>query len=853
MSVLLLTSGSPDNLLLQTGDNLLLVQDVAATADAGGNTILRTAPAVTLLAVMLAGGNTITRTAPNTVGTVQADAGANTITRTAPAVTGTTRQTVDAGGNRLHRTAPAVALRYHEPAGVATRQAPDVWIALTVVRSGSPDTVTYRWSTRALADPPSYYGGFKAARVVSGGWGDVSRSLSSIDGQYQVATWSVELDDTDGAIRALLEDDEAQHELRWEGAVYLVSETGRKAGVTPRTLIRVRVTKAIPIAGRRVRLECKDLLGADLKGFDLDAYLPVPLLVEDWGDLRGFPEALKEQVAPLVVGQNSDAGAVDEHGESVEKGLVPVYYVGDTWIGDPGSEPDGPQTLPEPTGLSATVIGTPGNTTRTYGVTWVSIFGETTAATITVENTPDTLDASNYVRLTWNNVPASLEDETRHARVFGRDTAGLVTWLAEVDGTSYDDTGADTPKPGAPPVINGAQTAPGGAQPGTGGMYWRTFVVAYGVLDLSSAVLFAADGFGAGQTKRRANLGSADAPAGVWNVDFLRPGGTEWPHDNNWVERNGHRYTVIYGRGPRADAHVNGEVAIALNVCGYRQHANGTGNVIDQAFYAAQHVLSEFGGLAHGGVIYGDEDDWLGVPRGADGAPKLQSSAFARCQAQSAARMGTAKGYLARFVINERVTLRWFLEQCAISFNCFWRVNHHGQLGPVLIDHAANPLDGPLYRDRIEIKRWHTPEIDDDVCNRLRAIFDWDAERGAWRVAEEVFEDETLVKPYGGWRERRERLELRLVGDEATYRNVVAHWFDLYKRKRRFLSFDVRLQGLQNDLGDPLRVTHYDGKGRTGDQATRTMVWSHVVLLNQDTVRLTVLDISKLTPQETAA
>src|SRR5690606_32916622 len=148
-----------------------------------------------------------------------------------------------------------------------------------------------------------------------------------------------------------------------------------------------------------------------------------------------------------------------------------------------------------------------------------------------------------------------------------------------------------------------------GSEPGTGGMYWRTFVVAYGVLDLSGAELFAAGGLGSGETKRRVGLGSTEGT--VWGVEFLRPGSTQWPHSTNWVVRNGRRYTVIYGRGPRADAHVNGDVAIALNVCGYRQDANATGPVIDQAFYAAQHVLSEFGGLANGGAIYEDEDDWL--------------------------------------------------------------------------------------------------------------------------------------------------------------------------------------------------------------------------------------------------
>src|SRR4029077_10900597 len=131
---------------------------------------------------------------------------------------------------------------------------------------------------------------------------------------------------------------------RWEVQVVMAYQEGRLAEVTPRTLLRGVVTDAAPDTGRLFTLQVKDILGGHLTGFDLDATIPLWKLKDDFGGNAEFPDAMAEQVAPLVYGENSDHGTVDATGAIAEKGLVPVYYVGKSLIsaglpGTPGAAP----------------------------------------------------------------------------------------------------------------------------------------------------------------------------------------------------------------------------------------------------------------------------------------------------------------------------------------------------------------------------------------------------------------------------------------------------------------------------------------------------------------------------------
>jgi hypothetical protein len=101
---------------------------------------------------------------------------------------------------------------------------------------------------------------------------------------------------------------------------------------------------------------------------------------------------------------------------------------------------------------ATTMGGNDSTTTYSYKVTSYTYLGETTAATITkVGNS--TLDATNYVRLTWSPVPGAIG-----YKVYGR-TSGTETLLSTIVPTTspvvYDDKGVG-PAGGAPspPITN---------------------------------------------------------------------------------------------------------------------------------------------------------------------------------------------------------------------------------------------------------------------------------------------------------------------------------------------------------------------------------------------------------------
>src|SRR6185369_13823071 len=125
----------------------------------------------------------------------------------------------------------------------------------------------------------------------------------------------------------------------------------------------------------------------------------------------------------------------------------------------------------------------------------------------------------------------------------------------------------------------------------------------------------------------------------------------------------------------------------------------------DQALPAIRLVLEQFGGLADG-QSYADESDWLAAATFPDGTTKLDHQAFADVQDQTALRLSTAKGYLLRRVLRDKITVGEFLAWATQTFGFLWGKNGLGQLRPILLTQAASAAaDGRLFR-QWDISRW---------------------------------------------------------------------------------------------------------------------------------------------------
>src|SRR4029077_3329529 len=489
------------------------------------------------------------------------------------------------------------------------------------------------------------------------------------------------------------------------------------------------------------------------------------------------------------------------------------------------------------------------------GVSLMTLFGETPPTVIVVNGYPNPCTGSHFATWTWD-LPTLYQDEIQYTVEYIGEHMTFPKYFLDGGGgtpftpaTTYVDDGDDSHFKGyrhGPVTINTAQVALGTpGSPGSGPMYFDTFVVAAGALPWDHVDFYGADLVNG--TGKRILLNASTANTGIRNVQLIAPGDALWPNADNWLEVNGRRYTVFYTRGPVGQAHIDGQVAMALNICGYTEESDGTGLLIDQAGFIAQHLLTNWCGLDPDVLTYTNGVTWNTIPTFANGDPKLKTSGFAQFQMDGIARMSTTLGPVLRFVLTQPITLRDWMASFTWSTNGFWVTTHHGQLFPILLPHQiVSPGEGTIYRDRIEITQWVTPTIDRQTITELTYIFDFDSELQDWRNQDTTIKDADLETANGGRPKIRERLEMRLVGDPFTAATSAAYWLELLKRPRRFQPFETSFRGLEDDLGDPVTVTHFDGIGVTGETDTLGIVARHVIALSRDTVILTALDVSQL-------
>lgn len=689
-------------------------------------------------------------------------------------------------------------------------------------------TNTYRWSRRPYADA----GEWSEGRLIS--WGAIERGSSTVDGDYDIATCEVVLDDSDGLFRGLLADNTTRYFTSREAAVELLSEAGRAAGTDWRTLIRGRVTAVQATPGRRATIKMADVVGSHFSGFDLEKKLGTRITRREHPNA---PDKTVNRIYPIVIGEHSDIGALDETGAAADKGLLPVIDVGDYLLGEDGTTYDGVPFayLTAPTTAAASVVGTPGTKTHTYSITAVSPHGETTASEVTVTTANATLTGSNYVALSWDEQEGAVEFRVyRDGKLLARLNNGETYTDPE---TEYHDDGSDDPVAIGPPATNTAQIDAvlddGGSAFGWGRL----------ILKIGAAAevhhLYASD-LAEGTAPKRVRVDES-----LYGSEFLVYGRPGWPHANPYIEINGIRMGVMYARGPRLKHHREGTVTIAWNGCGDDDVGDGTGPTIDEAFPALQHVLNEYV-LKNDGTGY-RTGEFGPLETYSTGVAKLKTSAYAACQALTVTWMG-GRGYLAAFAITEPISLRDFLRRFCVTFACHMTSNHHGQVFPFLIDDTATSTDGRLYRDRIEILKLVDQEIDHDaVETRVTYHFDWDTDAGKFRSTDLVLEDDDATTAHMAPRERAVR-QCYYTRDADTALDANSRHLTRYKVAPRYLTFQTDLTGLEDDNGEQVRVTHYDGAGGVdGDVETPFLVIANRVAPQApESVTLTCFDLARI-------
>ncbi len=690
-------------------------------------------------------------------------------------------------------------------------------------------TTTYRWAHRPFADP----GAWTEGRLEK--WGAIDRGSSTPDGDYDIASCEIELSDADGLFRGLLAAPSTRYVTGREGAIELLSEAGRTAGLDWRSLMRGRISSIQTPPGRKARITLTDAVGSHCSGFDLEKTLGIKIT------RREHPNAgdkVINRIYPIILGEHSDIGVVDENGAPADKGMLPVIDVGDYLIDEDGNVyTDTPFAyLHAPSGLGATVNGTPGTTEVVYSVTAVSPYGETTVSSVTVTTAPATLNGTDNIDLAWDE-----QDGTVEFRVYkdGKLLARLNNGETFTDPeTTYTDDGTDAVGTLAPPQTNTAQVDQ--VIDGVTASGWGRLIQKIGAAAETHHV-YASD-LAEGTAPKRVRMDES-----VYGSEFLVYGRAGWPHANPYIEINGIRMGVIYARGPRLKHHRDGTVTIAWNGCGDDDIGDGSGEIIDEAFPALQHVLNEYV-LKDGGIGY-KTGSFGPLEQYSNSVEKLKTSKFTSAQALTVTWIG-GRGYLCAIAVTEPITVREFLRRFCVTFACHVTSDHHGQVYPFLIDDTTASTTGRHYRDRVEIVRLDSQEIDHDaVETKVTYHFDWDADAQKFRVADQVIEDTAATEAYLDVPRERTTRQCFYTRDAATALDSNSRHLARFKVAPRWMGIKVPFDpGLEDENGTQIRVTSYDGAGGVnGDVATPMLVMGHrVVPQAPEHVVLTCLDLGRI-------
>lgn len=704
---------------------------------------------------------------------------------------------------------------------MSARKQPDVWVEIASRTYPGGVSTTTRRATKAMAFPTKIPG-----RVRSGSYSQIERGLSDWKGNVEAAVFSWEEEDSDGAGRTLAAELGRTSYANPEVTVKLLSEAGRKAGLTPRIVQRGYLSRVPQAASnRKTKFESVDALGSKFFRFDPEAPFQTEFITREHLEAAGILKIPAEKIGKpynIILGEHSDAGSSTSCGDSAVKGMIPVDYVGRALL-PLGTE--GTITNIAPPTLTASLTGAGGSETYYYAVTAIFAGGVETAMSniVTVTGAPsfDQMSVTNSVSLVWTWPTggdwADVYGAVEHYRVIGRRHNPPTTYLDlgfhSATGGYYFDGGhdgsrtdRDIQKP-LPASVTGGSCGTGTVIIGEDGQVveeagaWGIMVVALGAVEILS--IYGSD------------LAEEDAPARAFiepdNPDVISPLSGAWPHPTPYVDVNGTRLTLFYARGVILQHHIDNNVTFAVTVCGVEDIGDGTGTPITEAAYGLQWLISEISLNHYRTGAYGTLATY------ADGTSIIKTSAFEALQDATVEFIG-GRGYQIHLALTEKVTLSDVLRMWCETFTAHIGVTQHGQITVHVIDPTVDPTTGKHFRERMEIDG-PLPDADsaeDEVENRCRYRYDWDPDSQNYRVEQRTVEDLPSQGMYGIRDVDEDFLGLRCTRDATTADHSMGRRIRLNKVAPLYQEIPVGMIGMERNLGDVIRLTHPDGLGVDG-------------------------------------
>jgi hypothetical protein len=583
------------------------------------------------------------------------------------------------------------------------------------------------------------------------------------------------------------------------------------------------------LVAHQASITLKDLIGSKFSGFDLERQIGVFL-----GDEHtALPPTSREKIYPIIVGEISDHGAtaMTTVGPiNAEKGLLPVIDTGQYDVVNPGTPPT--YSAP-PVITSATVVGAGGSETYQYAASIVTPYGESVMGNIVTVSgapAPAQMSLSNYVQLEGTYDPGV--NQTNAVRILGRSNPSA-QWL---DLANFHDPGTGTWG-----YLDGAANYPsptrdeldiekpwmGGGNPLNSNDVWGHLLVCLGEFLVDD--IFWSDLNDQAEPKR------VLADPSLEGIEWMTAQSPQWPYPGPTITRTnpvtGESFeaTYILVRGHRYDAHINGDVTIAVN--------GAMADLVAQAFRAGarfinEHILKDKGTGYRTGS-FGTLETFV------NGDAQIWTSAWEAAQTLSATRIG-GEGYLGDWTVHEPITVREWVQRFCLSFDCRLAVNQHGQIFPILIDDLADPAAGRAYREFVDgMDLLEQPLAHEEIENRIPYAYDFDPDGNALRVTGQFVESASSIAAHvpGGvvgnpnprGVHETDIQELVYCRDPETALDSRARRLNRNKKAPRYVRHAQDFRALENDLGSQVRVTHRDGKGASGDTDTPLCVLEHIV------------------------
>lgn len=306
--------------------------------------------------------------------------------------------------------------------------------------------------------------------------------------------------------------------------------------------------------------------------------------------------------------------------------------------------------------------------------------------------------------------------------------------------------------------------------------------------------------------------------AGQQGVDYLVPGYTGWhlgaqkyvPITVGSVTK---WFTIIYARGPIADAALDGSAPLTANVYGLATNADGTGSVIEDLSDIYLHWYTNFA------IQDWNSGAWLGIPNFhnvLDFTPRINSASFAGVKGSLQGRLGG--GYVGAGIIGsagDRRTKGAWIQAFDTCLSCRHYFNRNGQFCIVLPEASLATAKHTQDLDIIKGSFSSTP-IDEDMRNVVPFHYGRRWAQGAWRIENKKVLNQTSID---GYKVRREDLarEFWFLINDAVAENCAAHHLRHLYHPPRPISYEVKAYALaQLDLGNTVELVHRDGAGNAG-------------------------------------